>query len=50
MQKQHLRLKKSEREHLEKLLAKGQLRAKVFQRATALLDAAGKFLWATAKR
>ena len=38
MQKQHLRLKKSEREYWEKLLAKGQLRAKVFQRATALLE------------
>src|SRR5438309_5812762 len=38
MQKQHLRLKKSEREYLEKLLAKGQLRAKVFKRATALLE------------
>jgi hypothetical protein len=40
MQKQHLRLKKSEREYLEKLLAKGKLRAKVFQRATALLELA----------
>jgi putative transposase len=38
MQKQHLRLKKSEREYLEKLLARGQLRAKVFKRATALLE------------
>jgi transposase len=38
MKKQHLRLKKSEREYLEKLLTKGQLRAKVFKRATALLE------------
>ena len=38
MKKQHLQLKKSEREYLENLLAKGQLRAKVFQRATALLE------------
>jgi putative transposase len=38
MEKQHLQLKKSEREYLEKLLARGQLRAKVFQRATALLE------------
>jgi putative transposase len=38
MQKQHLRLKKSEREYLEKLLQKGKLRAKVFKRATALLE------------
>jgi putative transposase len=38
MKKQHLQLKKSEREYLEKLLTKGQLRAKVFQRATALLE------------
>jgi hypothetical protein len=38
MKKQHLQLKKSEREYLEKLLTKGQLRAKVFKRATALLE------------
>jgi putative transposase len=38
MKKQPLQLKKSEREYLEKLLAKGQLRAKVFKRATALLE------------
>src|SRR4051794_37050641 len=38
MKKQHLQLKKSEREYLEKLLAKGQLRAKTFKRATALLE------------
>ena len=41
MQKQHLRLKKSEREYLEKLLTKGQLRAKIFKRATALLELDG---------
>ena len=38
MEKQHLRLKKSEREYLEQLLTKGHLRAKVFKRATALLE------------
>jgi putative transposase len=38
MKKQHLQLKKSEREYFEKLLAKGQLRSKVFKRATALLE------------
>ncbi|MBV9939613.1 MAG: helix-turn-helix domain containing protein [Acidobacteriaceae bacterium] len=38
MKKQHLPLKKSEREYLEKLLEKGQLRAKVFKRATAFLE------------
>ena len=36
--KKHLQLKKSEREYLEKLLTKGQLRAKTFKRATALLE------------
>jgi len=38
MKKPHLQLKKSEREYLEKLLTKGTLRAKVFKRATALLE------------
>ena len=49
MKKQHLRLKKSEREYLEKLLEKGQLRAKVFKRATAFLELErGKTLGAVA--
>jgi putative transposase len=36
--RKHLQLKKAEREYLETLLARGQLRAKVFKRATALLE------------
>jgi putative transposase len=38
MEKQHLQLKKAEREYLEKLLEKGTLRAKIFKRATAFLE------------
>jgi putative transposase len=38
MDKQHVRLKKAQREYLEKLLAKGTLRVKIFKRATALLE------------
>ena len=49
MKKQHLRLKKSEREYLEKLLEKGPLPAKVFKRATAFLELErGKTLGAVA--
>jgi putative transposase len=38
MEKQHIQLKKKERKQLAALLAKGQLAAKVFKRATALLE------------
>lgn len=38
MQKQHITLKAAERTQLETLLAKGKLAAKVFKRATALLE------------
>jgi putative transposase len=49
MKKPHLQLKKSEREYLEKLLEKGQLRVKVFKRATAFLELErGKTLGAVA--
>lgn len=38
MKKKHIRLKAAERNQLEALLATGQLSAKVFKRATALLE------------
>ena len=38
MKARHLTLKAAERKHLQALLAKGQLAAKVFKRATALLE------------
>jgi putative transposase len=49
MEKQHIQLKKSEREYWEKLLEKGPLRAKLFKRAPALLELdRGKTLQAVA--
>ncbi len=38
MKKQHLKLSKEDFEHLEGLLAKGSLKARVFKRATGLLE------------
>lgn len=38
MEKRHLRLSTNDRQYLEGLLAKGSLPAKVFKRATALLE------------
>src|SRR5262245_48562204 len=38
MRKHHLTLKKADRERLESLIAKGKLPAKVFRRATGLLE------------
>lgn len=38
MRKHHLTLKKADREYLESLIAKGKLPAKVFRRATGLLE------------
>jgi transposase len=38
MEKQHLTLKAADKKYLEGLLAKGSLTAKVFKRATALLE------------
>jgi len=50
MQKQHITLKAAERTQLEALLAKGKLAAKVFKRATALLELdRGKTLRAVAQ-
>jgi transposase len=49
MQKEHLKLTDAEREALTALLAKGSLKAKVFKRATALLELdRGKSLQAVA--
>ena len=50
MKKNHIALKPAERKHLEALLAKGKLPAKVFKRATALLELdRGKTLQAVAQ-
>ena len=38
MEKQHLTLKAKDKQYLESLLSKGSLTAKVFKRATALLE------------
>ena len=38
MKKQHVKLRKKDRDYLESLLAKGKLPAKMFKRATALLE------------
>jgi len=38
MKKQHVKLRKKDRDYLESLLAKGKLSAKMFKRATALLE------------
>jgi putative transposase len=49
MEKQHLKLKSADREHLTKLLSKGNLTVKVFKRATGLLELdRGKTLQAVA--
>jgi putative transposase len=50
MGKQHLKLRAKDREELENLLSKGSLPAKVFKRATALLELdRGKSLGALAE-
>ena len=50
MKKKHIALKTAERNQLEALLAKGKLAAKVFKRATALLELdRGKSLQAVAQ-
>ena len=50
MKKQHLRLRTKDRDYLESLLAKGKLPAKMFKRATALLELdRGKTLQAVAE-
>ena len=50
MKKQHVKLRKKDRDYLESLLAKGKLPAKMFKRATALLELdRGKTLQAVAE-
>jgi putative transposase len=50
MKKQHLKLRKKDRDYLESLLAKGKLPAKMFKRATGLLELdRGKTLQAVAE-
>ncbi len=50
MTKHHVKLRKKERDYLETLVAKGKLPAKVFKRATGLLELdRGKTLQAVAK-
>jgi putative transposase len=50
MRKQHVRLKKADRAYLESLVAKGKLPARMFKRATALLELdRGKTLQAVAE-
>src|SRR5215468_1078381 len=50
MKQKHIQLKEKERAQLEALLAKGKLAAKVFKRATALLELdRGKTLTAVAQ-
>jgi putative transposase len=50
MLKQHVKLRKKDRDYLEALVAKGQLPAKVFKRATGLLELdRGKTLHAVAE-
>lgn len=47
---QHIRLKKKEREYLEKLISKGSLSARVFKRVTGILELdRGKMLEEVAK-
>ena len=49
MKKQHVKLSKADRNYLVSLLAKGKLRARMFKRATALLELdRGKTLQAVA--
>lgn len=50
MKKQHLQLSQTDREYLEKLVAKGKLSAKVYKRAIGLLELdRGKSLTAVAQ-
>ena len=50
MTKHHVKLRKKDREYLETLVAKGKLSAKVFKRATGLLELdRGKTLQAVAE-
>jgi transposase len=50
MKKQHLKLRNKDRDYLESLLAKGKLPAKMFKRATGLLELdRGKTLQAVAE-
>src|SRR5262245_46080712 len=50
MKKQHVKLTKKDRDYLESLLAKGKLPAKMFKRATGLLELdRGKTLQAVAE-
>jgi putative transposase len=50
MEKQHVKLRTKDRDYLESLISKGKLSAKVFKRATALLELdRGKTLTAVAE-
>ena len=50
MTKHHVKLRKKDREYLEALVARGKLSAKVFKRATGLLELErGKTLQAVAE-
>jgi transposase len=50
MKKQHVKLKAKDREHLESLISRGKLPAKIFKRATGLLELdRGKTLVAVAE-
>jgi putative transposase len=50
MKKQHVKLKAKDREHLESLISRGKLSAKIFKRATGLLELdRGKTLVAVAE-
>ena len=50
MRKHHVKLRKKEREYLEEIVAKGKTSAKVFKRATGLLELdRGKTLQAVAE-
>jgi len=50
MEKPHVKLRTKDRDHLESLISKGKLSAKVFKRATALLELdRGKTLTAVAE-
>src|SRR5215470_12979892 len=50
MKKQHVKLRSKDRDHLESLISKGKLAAKIFKRATGLLELdRGKTLTAVAE-
>lgn len=50
MEKQHIKLRTKDRDYLESIISKGKLSAKVFKRATALLELdRGKTLTAVAE-